>query len=414
MALPRVEDLGDVRGRRVIARVDFNVPLAADRSVADDRRIVGALPTICRLLEAGARLILITHLGNPRGAPDDALRLDPAAACLAAHLGKPVMKLDGCVGSEVKARLRDLGEGQVALLGNLRFHPGEERNDPVFAARLAELGEIFVNDAFGTSHRAHASIVGIPEHLPGAAGALLTREIRCLTKVRDDPQAPLVVILGGAKVKEKLPVLRHYLDKASHLVIGGAMAFPFLVAQGVSVGASMLAPEWIVTAKSILAEAAVLGVEVHLPTDHVCVGGPEDDAGATVHAGDVPDDLVACDIGPATAERYAKIISRARSVIWNGPLGIFEKPAFLEGTRTVAEAVAALSPDTRRVVGGGDTSAAVHAIGVADRVGHVSTGGGAALELLGGADLPGVLALTKEDCTHGRPARRNLTEPALR
>jgi phosphoglycerate kinase len=394
--LPQIEDLGELRGKRVIVRVDFNVPLAEDRTVTDDRRIVRALPTIRRLLDAGARVILMSHLGRPKGEPDDALRMDPAAECLAGHLGMPVMKLDEIVGDGVAEKLSGLGDGQVALLENLRFHPGEKKNDPALGAALAGLADLYVNDAFGTSHRAHASIVGVPAHLPGAAGALLTEEVTTLTDVRDHPQAPLVVILGGAKVADKIPLIRNFLGKANHLVIGGGMAYTFLAAQGGGIGASRLEADLVEEAKSILADAAGRGVEVHLPSDNVCAGGLDDEAGAVVHGGDVPDGLMGLDIGPETAARFAGVIGSARSVIWNGPMGVFEKPAFRDGTRVVGRAVADLGDGAQRVVGGGDTAAAAEVIGVADRVGHVSTGGGASLELLGGADLPGVVALLSQ------------------
>jgi len=396
MDLPRIDDLGDVRGRRVIARVDFNVPLAPDRSVADDRRIVRALPTIRRLLDDGARLILMSHLGRPKGEPDDALRMDPVARCLGEHLAMPVMKLRDCVGDEVKAKLEELGDGQVALLENLRFHAGEKKNDPALGAALADLADLYVNDAFGTSHRAHASIVGVPAHLESAAGALLTEEVTTLTEVRDHPKAPLVVILGGAKVADKIPLIRSFLGKAKHLVIGGEMGYTFLAASGHGIGSSRFEADLVEESKSILADAAARGVEVHLPIDNVCAASIDDEAGAAVHAGDVPEGLMGLDIGPDTAARFSEVIGSAKAVIWNGPLGVFEKPAFLGGTRAVGEAVAGLGADAQRVVGGGDTAAAVEVIGVATRVGHVSTGGGASLELLGGRDLPGVVALQKQ------------------
>jgi phosphoglycerate kinase len=391
--LPGISELGDVRGKRVIARVDFNVPLSPDRKVTDDRRITRALPTIGELLEKGARLVLMSHLGRPKGEPDDALRMDPAAECLSGHLGRPVKKLDDCIGEAVKAEVLGLSNGEVALLENLRFHEGEKKNDPAFGAALADLAELYVNDAFGTSHRAHASVVGVPAHLPGAAGHLLVEEVTTLTEIRDHPAAPLVVILGGAKVADKIPLIRNFLTKANHLVIGGGMAYTFLAAKGVGIGSSRLEADLVDEAKSILDTAAERGIEVHLPTDNVCAASIDDEDGAEVVAGDVPEGKMGLDIGPETAARFAEVVAKAKSVIWNGPMGVFEKPAFLSGTRTVGTAVADLGPDAQRVVGGGDTAAAAEVIGVADRVGHVSTGGGASLELLGGADLPGVVAL---------------------
>jgi phosphoglycerate kinase len=392
MKLPTIDDLGEVRGKRVLVRVDFNVPLSGG-DVADDRRIVRALPTVRKLVEGGARVVLMSHLGRPKGEPDRALRMDPVAARASELLGCPVAKLDDCVGPDVEARVGELGDGDVVLLENLRFHGGEKKNEPAFAAGLTALADLFVNDAFGTAHRAHASVVGVAGQVPSAAGYLLEEESRVLGKVRDDPVAPLVLVFGGAKVSDKIPLLRGFLGTAARFVIGGGMAYTFLKAAGVGIGASRVEEDLLETAREILEEARERGVEVVLPGDHRC--GPSlDSADApSIHAGDVPEGLMGLDIGPESERTFAAALAGAGTVIWNGPVGVFERPEYLPGTRAVADAVVALGDAVPRVVGGGDTAAAVEILGVADRVGHVSTGGGASLEFLGGADLPGVVAL---------------------
>ncbi|MHC4471377.1 MAG: phosphoglycerate kinase [Planctomycetota bacterium] len=395
MKLPTIDDLGEVRGKRVLVRVDFNVPLK-DGAVADDRRIVRALPTVRKLLDGAARVILMSHLGRPKGAADPALRMDPVAARAGELLGREVSKLDDCVGPDVLARVEEMGDGDVVLLENLRFHAGEKKNDPDFAAGLTELAELFVNDAFGTAHRAHASVVGVAGRVPSAAGFLLQEEIRALSGVRDDPAQPLVLVFGGAKVSDKIPLIRNFLSTAARVLIGGGMAYTFLRAEGATIGRSRLEEGLLETAGEILGEARDRGIEVLLPGDHRCGPGLESDTAPTVHARDVPQGLMGLDIGPESERAFAAAVAGAGAVIWNGPMGVFERPEYLSGTRAVADAVVALGDNVPRVVGGGDTAAAVEALGVADRVGHVSTGGGASLEFLGGAELPGVAALCGE------------------
>ena len=392
--LPSIEDLGSLRGKRVLCRVDFNVPISAG-SVGVDRRIVRALPTIRELLHRGARVVLMSHLGRPKDEPDPALRLDPVARRLSERLGTAVTKLDDCVGPVAEEGVAAMGESGVVLLENLRFHRGEKQNDPEFAAALASLADCYVDDAFGVVHRSHASVVGVPALLPSAAGHLLVEEIAVLSHVRDEPVKPVVLILGGAKVAEKIPLVRNFLDKADRVLIGGGMAYTFLRAAGRSIGASRLEEHLIDTARELMESARDAGIDLLTPEDHACAASL-DAEDAVVVEGDVPDGLMGLDIGPKAAARYAEAISGAGTVIWNGPMGVFENPAFLSGSRAVAEAVAALGDGVLRVVGGGDTSAAVEAVGLEDEVGHVSTGGGATLEFLGGAALPGVVALLRE------------------
>jgi len=392
--LPSIEDLGSLRGKRVLCRVDFNVPISAG-IVGVDRRIVRALPTIRELLHRGARVVLMSHLGRPKDEPDPALRLDPVARRLSERLGTTVTKLDECVGPVAEEGVAAMGESGVVLLENLRFHRGEKQNDPEFAAALASLADCYVDDAFGVVHRAHASVVGVPALLPSAAGHLLFEEIAVLSHVRDEPVKPVVLILGGAKVAEKIPLVRNFLDKADRVLIGGGMAYTFLRAAGRSIGASRLEEDLIGTARELMESARDAGIDLLVPEDHACAASL-DAEDAVVIEGDVPDGLMGLDIGPTAAARYAEAISGAGTVIWNGPMGVFENPAFLSGSRAVAEAVAALGDGVLRVVGGGDTSAAVEAVGLEDEVGHVSTGGGATLEFLGGSELPGVVALLRE------------------
>jgi phosphoglycerate kinase len=390
----------DVKGHRVLVRVDFNVPLAdhapgreaeeVGRHVADDTRIRAALPTIELLRERGAALILMSHLGRPKGEPDPALSLAPVAKRLGELLGTEVKLAPGVIEGDVDLTCGALGPGDVLLLENVRFEPGETKNDPKLAESLAQLGDVFVNDAFGASHRAHASTVGVAEHLPAYAGLLLEREVQELTKVVESPQRPLVVVLGGAKVSDKVGVIDRFLEVADRILIGGAMCFGFFEAQGIATGNSLV--EGVEPAKEALGRAEQSDCELSLPVDLVL--GREFSADTERKESDgveTPGGWMGLDVGPRTAEAYAEAIAGAGTVLWNGPMGAFELEPFAAGTRRVAEAVAA-APGTT-VVGGGDSVAALNQFGLEDEVDWVSTGGGASLELLEGKKLPGVEAL---------------------
>ncbi len=390
-----IDDL-DVRGRRVLVRVDFNVPL--DRSggsveVADDTRIRAALPTIEQLRARGARLVLVSHLGRPGGQREAELSMAPVAARLGELIGSGVKLAPGVVGEDVRAISESLSDGEILLLENVRFEPGETENDPRLAAALAELADVYVNDAFGAAHRAHASTEGVARLLPSAAGRLLEREVETLTGILEDPPRPLVAVVGGAKVADKIGVLERFLDVADAVLIGGAMCFPFFCAQGHGVGSSLCSPEDARHAGRVLEEADDPGkASLMLPVDLVIA--ERFDAGAehrVLDGVEVPEGWMGLDIGPATAERYAELVAKAGSVFWNGPMGAFEMDPFAAGTRRIAEAVAAAPGVT--VVGGGDSAAALAAFGLEDRVDHLSTGGGATLELVEGRELPGVAAL---------------------
>jgi phosphoglycerate kinase len=395
VSLPSLDSLlaapEGVRGRRVFVRADLNVPLR-EGAVGDDSRIRAALPTLRRLLAAGARVVLASHLGRPKGKADPKLSLRPVALRLEELLGRPVRFCSETVGPEAEAAAAALRDGELLLLENLRFHPGETANDPSFAEALAGLADVYVNDAFGTAHRAHASTVGMVAHVPRvAAGLLLLAELGHLAVVRE-PERPLLCLLGGAKVSDKLAVLEALAPHADVLAVGGAMAYTFLRALGRPVGSSLVEADRIEDARRVLASAEAAGRRLLLPRDHVVAERLEAGAPGKV-CEEIPEGLLGVDIGPATAEAYAAEAARARTIFWNGPMGVFEIDAFARGTETVAQAVA--SSPARSVVGGGDSVAAIQRLGLADRIGHLSTGGGASLEYVQGLTLPGIAALER-------------------
>jgi phosphoglycerate kinase len=388
-----IDDLGDLRGRRVLVRSDLNVPLD-DGVIGDDGRIRASVPTISRLRDAGARVAVMAHLGRPKGAPDLAYSLAPVAARLGELLGTEVAMADDTVGDSARAIVAALKDGDVAVLENVRFNPGETSKDDsergAFADELAELGDVFVSDGFGVLHRKQASVYDLAQRLPHAAGGLVVDEIEVLRQLTESPQRPYVVVLGGSKVSDKLGVIDNLLGKADRLLIGGGMVFTFLRAQGHSVGKSLLESDQVDTVRRYLDRAQELGVEIVLPTDVVVADAVSADAEpAVVGADAIPDDMIGLDIGPESSKAFAAALEDARTVFWNGPMGVFEIDAFAGGTRVVAQALTHI--DGLSVVGGGDSAAAVRKMGFAeDAFGHISTGGGASLEYLEGKNLPGI------------------------
>jgi len=399
--MPKVKTIDDVewKGKRVFVRVDFNVPLDSDCNVTDDTRIRAAVPTIRKLSEDGAKVILASHLGRPKGERVPELSLAPVAPILAAKLGLPVLFLEDSIGESVEAASNSLENGQVALLENLRYHSGETQNDPVFAAKLAKLADYYVNDAFGTAHRAHASTFGVAQLLPTkVSGYLIEKELEFLGEKTANANRPFVVILGGAKVSDKISVIDSLLEKADVLIIGGAMAYTFALAKGKTVGDSLSEPDKIEVAKTALEKAEGKGVKFLLPLDTLITNSLDFKAKALgetqVVEGDIPDGWEGVDIGPRTTAQYAEEVSRAGTVLWNGPMGVFEIEDSSKGTFAVAKAVA--ESDSISIIGGGDSVTAINNSGYADQVSFMSTGGGASLEFLEGRDLPGVSALDQK------------------
>jgi phosphoglycerate kinase len=382
----------EVKGKRVLVRVDFNVPMDKEGQVTDDTRIRAALPTIVYLVKGGARVILMSHLGRPKGEVNEKYRLNPVAKRLQELLGRPVAKVDDCVGELPLQAVGQMQDGDVLLLENLRFYPGEEKNDERFARRLADLGDVYVNDAFGAAHRAHASTHGVAEFLPAVAGFLMEKEINVLGQALVKPERPFVAVIGGAKVTDKIGIIGNLLQKVDTLIIGGGMANTFLKATGKSMGKSLLEADKLDLARELMVSAQDRGVQLLLPVDLVVAPAVSPDAESrVVPVDDVPEDWMALDIGPQSVSLFAGTLKGAATVIWNGPMGVFEMEPFAAGTLAVAKALAECPGTT--IIGGGDSAAAVEKAGVADQITHISTGGGASLEFLEGKVLPGVAAL---------------------
>ena len=425
-----IEDV-NVKGKRVLVRVDFNVPMDADKNITDENRIVGALPTIKYLLKNEAKVVLCSHMGKPHNVFNETIKLNkkekakiealpaeeqeaataaalekakgdvtklslaPVAKRLSEHLGQEVYMAKDVIGEETKKKAASLKNGEVMLLENLRFHAEEEKNDPEFAKELASYGEIYVNDAFGTAHRAHASTEGVAHYLPAVCGYLIEKELRIMGGALENPERPFLAILGGAKVSDKIGVINNLLEKVDVLIIGGGMAYTFQKAMGGHIGNSLCEDDKMELAKELLAKAAYKGKRIVLPVDNEAGNAFSNDClHITVHSQEIPEGFEGMDIGPVTRELFVNEVRRARTIIWNGPMGVSEFPVFAEGTRAVAEAVANNPGIT--IIGGGDSAAAIQKLGFADKVSHVSTGGGASLEFLEGIELPGVAALNNK------------------
>jgi phosphoglycerate kinase len=382
----------ELKGKRVFCRVDFNVPMQ-DGKISDDTRIKAALPTISYLTEQGAKVILASHLGRPKGQVVEELRLAPVAERLSELSGKDVQKAEEAYGETVQSIIDNMQDGEILLLENVRFYPGEEKNDQELAKSFAALADVYVNDAFGAAHRAHASTEGIAHHLPAVAGLLMEKELSVLGKALSNPERPFTAIIGGAKVKDKIGVIENLLEKVDHLIIGGGLGYTFIKAQGHEIGNSLLEEDKIELAKSFIESAKEKGVKLHLPIDAVVTAEFSPDAEtANVDIDAIPNDKMALDIGPKTSELFADVIKSSKLVIWNGPMGVFEFDKFANGTKTVAKALAE-AKDTYSIVGGGDSAAAAEKFGLAEKMSHISTGGGASLEFMEGKELPGVVAL---------------------
>ncbi|MFA6079169.1 MAG: phosphoglycerate kinase [Candidatus Omnitrophota bacterium] len=382
----------DLKGKKVLIRVDFNVPLDENLNITDDIRISAAVPTIKYAIDKGAKVILMSHLGRPDGKVVEKMRLTPAAKRLEKLLGVKVLALKDCVGDDVKRAVSSMKDGDVILLENLRFHAEEEANDAAFAKELASLGDIFVNDAFGTAHRAHASTEGVTKYLPSVAGFLLEKEIQYLGSSVDNPKRPFVAILGGAKVKDKIKVIDNLLNKVDALIIGGGMAYTFMKAKGKTIGNSKLDKDGFETAKAALEKAAKKNIPILLPVDNVVADKFDAAANSKLVGEDIPDGWMGLDIGPATIKLFEEKLESAKTVVWNGPLGVFEMEKFAKGTEEIAKFLMTLKGATT-IIGGGDTAAAMLKFKVADKMSHISTGGGASLEYLEGRGLPGIDAL---------------------
>ena len=386
-----VKDI-DVAGKKVLLRCDFNVPQdKATGAITDDKRIVAALPTIRYLLEQNAAVIACSHLGKPKGEWKESLSLAPVAQHLSQLLGREVLFAKDIIGTDAQAKAAALQPGQIMLLENLRFDKGEEKNDPAFAKALADLAQIYVSDAFGTVHRAHASTAGVAAYLPAVSGFLIGKELDIMGKALENPQRPFVAVLGGAKVSDKINVINNLLEKADAIIIGGGMSYTFAKAQGHTIGKSLLEEDKLDYAREMIAKAQAKGVKFLLPTDNLCAAEFSKDARPVLEGTDIPDALMGMDIGPRTIEAFSAAVKGAGTVVWNGPMGVFEFPAFAEGTKAMAKALAESGAIT--IVGGGDSAAAVEQLGFADRMTHISTGGGASLEFLEGKELPGVACL---------------------
>ena len=381
----------EVQGKRVFVRVDFNVPME-DGKITDETRIKAALPTIQALVEKGAKVILASHLDRPKGEVKDEFRLTAVGERLSELLGKNVQKLDESIGETVEKAVEAMQDGDVILLENVRFHKGEEKNDPALAESFAKLADVYVNDAFGAAHRAHASTEGIAKYLPAVSGLLMEKELDVLGKALSNPERPFTAIIGGAKVKDKIGVIENLLEKVDHLIIGGGLSYTFIKAQGYEIGTSLLEEDKIELAKSFIEKAAEKGVKLHMPVDAVVANEFSKDAETkVVDIDQIPSDWMGLDIGPKTVEEYADVIKNSKLIMWNGPMGVFEMDKFANGTKGVAKAMAETNGYT--IIGGGDSAAAVEKFHVADQMDHISTGGGASLEFMEGKELPGVVAL---------------------